>query len=221
MFIIGDFAKLGRVSVRMLRLRRAQLTAQMAADAVRLTGVEARLRMIEEEGRMNTDDVVVKEIPSVRVAKLSAVAASYEGEDIGPVIGPLYQDLFRRLEAAGLAPCGPTIAYYDPAPDSGSEAVTVHAAVMVAEDARPPGDLAVLDLTPIPDGRDHRPPWIDGRGRPQHARAGPVDRGQRLPDARVRAGGLPGVRAGPAGQAGSRVPGRNRTPLASVRGFGE
>src|SRR4051794_18353644 len=31
----------------MLRLRRAQLEAQIVADAARLTGVEARLRMIE------------------------------------------------------------------------------------------------------------------------------------------------------------------------------
>jgi DNA-binding transcriptional MerR regulator len=58
----------------MLRLRRAQLEAQLGADAARLTGVEARLRMIEKEGQMSTNDVVVKEIPSVRVARLSAVA---------------------------------------------------------------------------------------------------------------------------------------------------
>src|SRR5436190_10958270 len=45
----------------MLRLRRAQLEAQLAADADRLSGVEARLRMIESEGHMNTEDVIVKE----------------------------------------------------------------------------------------------------------------------------------------------------------------
>jgi DNA-binding transcriptional MerR regulator len=38
----------------MLRLRRAQLEAQLTADATRLAGVEARLRMIEEEGTLTS-----------------------------------------------------------------------------------------------------------------------------------------------------------------------
>src|SRR5918992_94431 len=135
MFGIGDFAALGRVSVRMLRhydaigllrparadqlrrlnrvialkdlgltlgqvadilddkvgveelhgmlrLRRAQLEEQLASDAARLAGVEARLRMIEEEGHMSTEDVVLKQVAAARVAELSARDASYEGEDI-------------------------------------------------------------------------------------------------------------------------------------------
>lgn len=79
----------------MLRLRRAELAAAMAADARRLAHVEARLRTIESEGRMPADDVVVKSIPAVRVAELTGVAASYRPEDIGPVIGPLYDELCR------------------------------------------------------------------------------------------------------------------------------
>src|SRR3954454_8276646 len=53
----------------MLRLRRAQLAAQLDADAARLTGVQARLRMIETEGQMSTEDVVLKEIAAARVAE--------------------------------------------------------------------------------------------------------------------------------------------------------
>jgi hypothetical protein len=59
----------------MLRLRRAQLEAQLVADAARLTGVEARLRIIEEEGHRNTEDVVLEEVAPVRVAELAATAA--------------------------------------------------------------------------------------------------------------------------------------------------
>ncbi|WP_345711887.1 helix-turn-helix domain-containing protein, partial [Kineococcus glutinatus] len=51
----------------MLRLRRAELETQVAADAARLRAVEARLRMIEEEGTMGTQDVVVKDTDPVRV----------------------------------------------------------------------------------------------------------------------------------------------------------
>ncbi|HEU4427083.1 MAG TPA: MerR family transcriptional regulator [Pilimelia sp.] len=134
----------------MLRLRRAQLEAQLTADAARLAEVEARLRMIEREGHMSTEDVVLKPVPQVRVAELTGVAASYEAEHIGPVIQPLYRELFRRLDAAGVSPSGPGIAYYDPAPGESGEAVTVHAGVQVATYSRPEHDFAVRDLPAIP-----------------------------------------------------------------------
>jgi DNA-binding transcriptional MerR regulator len=133
----------------MLRLRSAQLEAQLSADSARLTGVLARLRMIEKEGHMSTEDVVLKEIPPVRVAELTAVAASYAGEDISPVIQPLYRELMRRLDAAGVSASGPAIAYYDPVPGESGEAVTVHAGVEVAVAPRPDLDFAVVDLPAI------------------------------------------------------------------------
>ncbi|MCG5442624.1 MerR family transcriptional regulator [Micromonospora sp. NIE79] len=129
----------------MLRLRRSQLAEQLAADTARLTAVEARLRMIESEGRMTTQDVVLKEIAPVRVAELTAVAASYQGEDIGPVIQPLYPELFRRLDAAGITPTGPGIAWYEPA-DSGGDAVVVHAGVLVDAEPSAAPDVVVRDL---------------------------------------------------------------------------
>ncbi|MFI6081571.1 MerR family transcriptional regulator [Streptomyces sp. NPDC051217] len=132
----------------MLTLRRAELEAAMAAAAATLVQVEARLRSIESEGRMPTEDVVVKNVPTVRVAELSAVAATYEPQDIGPVIGPLYEELFRRLGAAGVAPTGPGVARYEDAPE-GNGAVVVHAGVVVAADPAPGHDFEILDLPPI------------------------------------------------------------------------
>jgi DNA-binding transcriptional MerR regulator len=132
----------------MLRLRRAELADRMAADTARLAGVEARLRMIDREGHMSTEDVVLKEVPAVRVAELAAVAASYEGTDIGPVIQPLYAELFRRIEAAGVSPTGPSVAYYEPVTGSG-EAVTVHAAVPVGVAGTSGYDFDVRDLPAI------------------------------------------------------------------------
>lgn len=133
----------------MLRLRRAQLEAQLSADARRLAGVEARLRMIESEGHMNTEDVVVKPVAPVRVAELTAIAASYESEHIGPVIQPLYPELIRRIEAARVQPTGPAIAYYEPAPGTSGEEVVVHAGIPVAVDPHPGYDFAVVDLPAI------------------------------------------------------------------------
>jgi DNA-binding transcriptional MerR regulator len=136
----------------MLRMRRAQLAAQLDADAARLTGVEARLRMIETEGQMSTEDVVLKQVAAARVAELAAVAASYEGEDIGPVIQPLYPELMRRLEMAGVRPTGAPIAYYvdEPAEAPGDgQPVRVHAAVEVAAQTGTDHDFDVLDLPGI------------------------------------------------------------------------
>ncbi len=112
----------------MLRLRQAELQNQLAADRARLAAVEARLRSIETEGVMPVQDVQVKKVPPVRVAEVSGVAASFEPGSIGPVIGPLYDELFGHLKAAGVEPVGPGIAYYEDAPDGG---VIVHAACPV------------------------------------------------------------------------------------------
>jgi DNA-binding transcriptional MerR regulator len=135
----------------MLRMRRAQLEAQLATDAARLTGVEARLRMIETEGQMSTEDVVLKKIPATRVAELTAVVASYQAEDISPVSGPLYRELFRRLEKAGVAVSGSPIAYYVATPEATADglAVTIHNAVEVASGPAPDQDFAVLELPGI------------------------------------------------------------------------
>ncbi|MET8552893.1 MerR family transcriptional regulator [Micromonospora zamorensis] len=133
----------------MLRLRRSQLAEQLAADTARLTAVEARLRLIESEGRMTTQEVVLKEIVPVRVAELTAVAPSYQGEDIGPVIQPLYPELFRRLAGAGITPAGPGIAWYEPAPGDDGDAVVVHAGVTVGVGAEAASDVAVVDLPAV------------------------------------------------------------------------
>ncbi len=132
----------------MLRLRQAELAAAMAADAQRLTEVEARLRTIESEGRMPSDDIVIKRIPAVRVAELTATAPTHGPEAIGPVIGPLYDELCRRLEAAGVTPTGPGIAYYEAAPDE-DDTIVIHAGLTVATKPRPDFDFAIVDLPEI------------------------------------------------------------------------
>ncbi|MYT75492.1 MerR family transcriptional regulator [Streptomyces sp. cg28] len=130
----------------MLRLRRADLEAEMAAAAARLTQVEARLRSIESEGHMSTEDVVVKHLPRVRVAELTAVATDFEPPSISAVIQPLYDELFRRLDAAGIRPTGPGIARYEDAPGGG---IVVHAGVEVSAAPREDDGLRILDLPPV------------------------------------------------------------------------
>lgn len=161
----------------MLRLRRAELESAVVAAGARLAQVEARLRAIESEGQMPENDVVLKSVPAVRVAELTATAASFEPEDIGPVIGPLYDELFQRLEAAGISPTGPGVASYEDAPE-GEGRITVHAAVQVSAPLQE-GALRILDLPPLAEAATivHRGSmdavlptaqtlarWIDGNG---------------------------------------------------------
>ena len=129
----------------MLRLRRAELEAQIAADTARLTQVEARLRIIQLEGTMPADDIQIKSVPATTVAELAAVAPSLEPASIGPVIQPLYSQLRDRLDRAGLAPCGPGIAWYEDGPD---DTVVVHASLPVSAepDGSGNGDVTITTL---------------------------------------------------------------------------
>ena len=95
---------------------------------------------------MKTDDVVVKRVPAVRVAEMSAVVRSYGPEDISPVLGPLFDELCRRLADAGVTPVGPGIAYYEDVP--GGDGILAHAAMPVAVTPADDG-LAVVDLPAI------------------------------------------------------------------------
>jgi DNA-binding transcriptional MerR regulator len=131
----------------MLRLRQAELQARIAGDAARLAQVEARLRIIEREGVMPADEVQVKRIPAVRVAELSGIAADFEPESITPVIGPLYDELIRRLERAGVTPTGAPVAWYEDATDG--DGVVVHAGMPVDVERGGAHGLQVVDLPAI------------------------------------------------------------------------
>ncbi len=130
----------------MLRLRQAELTAQIEADTARLRQVETRLRAIEGEGQMPATDVQLKTLPAARVAELTATAGSYGPDDITPVIRPLYADLLDRLERAAVAVTGPAIAYYENTPDG---SVLVHAGLPVAADPGDDHDFAIVDLPAV------------------------------------------------------------------------
>lgn len=144
----------------MLSLRRAELRQQITADEWRLRRVEARLHAIEREGAMPTDDVVVKPVPSVRLARLTQTADSYGPEDIGPVIQPLYPELIQRLERAGVAISGPGVATYEPAE---GDKVLVHAGMQVSVEPSASYDFEVIDLPALAEAATivHRGPMDD------------------------------------------------------------
>jgi len=131
----------------MLRLRQAELQSQIVTDTARLTQVEARLQIIEREGAMLADDVQIKRIPGVRVAELTGTAAGFEPESISPVIQPLYDELYGRLDRARLLPTGPAIAYYEDSPYG--DGVLVHATLAVNVDPSHEHEFTIVDLPHI------------------------------------------------------------------------
>jgi DNA-binding transcriptional MerR regulator len=124
----------------MLRLRRAELVSRMAEDADRLARVERRLRTIESEGTMSEHEYQTKSLDAVRVAEVSETVGSVD--EIGQVMGPMFGRLETALSAAGVAPTGPGIAYYDVRDDG---PLTTHAAFPV-DAAKVPG----LDVVELP-----------------------------------------------------------------------
>jgi effector-binding domain-containing protein len=102
---------------------------------------------VEREGAMPADDVQIKRLPGVRVAELTATAASFEPESIAPVIGPLYHELRDRLERAGIIPTGPDIACYEDSPDG--DGILVHATIPIDANHGEDHDFAIVDLPEI------------------------------------------------------------------------
>ncbi|GAA4599296.1 DNA-binding transcriptional MerR regulator [Actinoplanes octamycinicus] len=135
----------------MLRLRRAELATQVERDSARLALVDARLRMIETEGHMNTGDIVLKQVPAVRVAELSATALGYDHPtSITENLSPLYPRLMELMEQAGIAMTGSPIAYYRPAPTGPEdETITVHAAFPIGDAEVGEAGFDVVTLPPI------------------------------------------------------------------------
>lgn len=159
----------------MLTLRRAQLETTLAESHARLAQVESRLRGLESD--IPAADVVVKDLPAVRLVGLTATAPSFTPDDITPVVHPLCAELGRRLPGADVRPSGRLTCLYEQ--ESEAE-VVVRATVPAAVDAG--GNLNGLDVIELPAVQAatlvHRGPidqvlpawqalarWLDDNGR--------------------------------------------------------
>ena len=85
----------------MLRLKHAELEQHLAEEEERLQRVATRLRQIEQEGTMPSYEVVLKEVPALRVAALRGVVETYSAQ------GSLWNQLEAHLQERGIKPVGP------------------------------------------------------------------------------------------------------------------
>jgi len=116
----------------MLRLRQAEARDRMAAEAERLSRVEARLRQIETEGRVGNYDVVVKPVEAQHVALVDTTVTSFGNATLGPIFGRLFGELYGELDRVGVAPVGATIALYEESEDAAAP-IKVMACVAIDE----------------------------------------------------------------------------------------
>ena len=157
--------------------------------------------MIESEGHMDTGDVVLKNIPPMRVVQLSAHLRQLRRPDIEPAnLSPLYPQLMERMERPGCAMAGAPIAYYRPAPSGpGDETITVHAAFPFGRRGRrPTPGFEVVGAAGRSSRRRRAAPRAHVRGVPDRPDASPTwieDNGYRAVGDGDRPRGLPGLPA--------------------------
>ena len=97
------------VTVRELfDVRRNALRAQLAADSERLAEVERRLRLMEGRSAM---EIIDKPLPALELSQRTAVVT--DAGEIGPVIGPMFEQLVAAQLAAGQQPAHPGYAWYE------------------------------------------------------------------------------------------------------------
>jgi len=90
-----------------LRMKQSEIKHQVAKEQARLARVEQRLKQIEQEEAMPTQEVVVKQVATQTIASVRDNVTT-EG------IAQLFGELFGYLGQLGLGPAGPPIGiYYD------------------------------------------------------------------------------------------------------------
>ena len=134
----------GRALARVLEGRRAALESQLEQDRRRLDGVNARLREVEGGEWADRPEVVVSELPAIRVAARRAQVASLEDG-----IEELFEALERDVAAAGIRSSGPPLVIYHDR-DHREAGASVEVAVPVLPDARQAGRSRIRVLPPVP-----------------------------------------------------------------------
>src|SRR3954468_8658280 len=75
----------------MLRLRHAQISQQLAEAQSQLLEVEVRLQQIEQEEKLSTYDVIVRQVEPFLVASVRAVLPNHGA--VGALFGEVYEAL--------------------------------------------------------------------------------------------------------------------------------
>jgi DNA-binding transcriptional MerR regulator len=108
----------------MLRLGRAQIEQNVAAEQARLRRVEAHLRALEGSSTMPRNDVVIKQAEPIHLAEAVGTAPGYGSDNLGPLFARLLPEVLEHLTRVGAKP-GISVGHYEDPQDDGS--VVLHA----------------------------------------------------------------------------------------------
>jgi DNA-binding transcriptional MerR regulator len=129
----------------MLRVRRAELEAQIDEDHARLDRVEVRLRAIEREDDM-PDDVSIKSLRAQRVAAVARPAPGLGLENVGAVNVAAFRDLNQALERSGVQGHCPYFTCYTGDEEAGT--LIAYACAPVADDVQRVDEPAQILIVP-------------------------------------------------------------------------
>ncbi len=131
----------------MLRLRQAELQQQVEATQERLNRIGARLRQIEQEGKMLEHEIVLKQVEAVKVAAARELVPTAEPLKIRERCQALCTEVCDLLAQKQCKESGPWLAVYR---DSSGQGLDVEMAVFVeAEAAARLGRAEVYELPAV------------------------------------------------------------------------
>jgi DNA-binding transcriptional MerR regulator len=114
----------------MLRLKSAEVEQQALAEQARLLRIEARLRYLEQEGKMPTYEVVVKRVEPHWVAFEREIVPTVA--EMQPWCSAMFNEVYTWIAALGLKPDGPALSiYYDR--EYTEQNIDVETAALIAE----------------------------------------------------------------------------------------
>ena len=127
----------------MLRIKRSEIRERVEQEQARLARVEARLHLIEKENEMSDYEIIIKQVPTQRVAALRSIIPTYADQ------GNLWGELDAYLAQKQITPNGACLAiYYDT--EYREHDVDVEACEPISTNVVPNGNIKVYELPAIP-----------------------------------------------------------------------
>ena len=128
-----------------LQTRLAELEVSIAGDTARLARIRRRLRLLEGTETMS-ETVQYRAVEPVAVYALTGVAPGMGPENVGPVVGPLIEQLDRVLLDAGREIVEPGIFWYEP---GDGEEMIVHVSYTAEAEPRTGPGYELVELPRI------------------------------------------------------------------------
>jgi predicted transcriptional regulator YdeE/DNA-binding transcriptional MerR regulator len=131
---------------RMLEMRRSEIEQQMEQERSRLQRILARLKEIDQEGKMPDYEIILKRIEPMWVASVAGVIPNYDQSE--PIFDRLFDEVYAYVHRQGVRNPGCGIAIYHDAQHDGEE-MPVEALAPLPERIRGSQRVRVYELPGI------------------------------------------------------------------------